>query len=77
MKPLDLKSLKQANRAPLAVGLVLLAVAGGLGWWLVGAGAAVKPVVPRLIAVAVDKAVVKDLPYRIEAPGSVDRKSVV
>lgn len=71
MKPLDLKSLKQANRAPLAVGLVLLAVAGGLGWWLVGAGAAVKPVVPRLIAVAVDKAVVKDLPYRIEAPGSV------
>lgn len=72
MTPSNVKLPKSSNRK-WAVGAVLLAVAavGGLGWWLAGAGAAVKPVAPRLIAVTVGKAAVKDMPYRIEAPGSV------
>lgn len=68
MKPSNLKSL---NRTPVIVGAVVLAAAGGLGWWLMGAGAAVKPAAPRLIAVAVGKAAIRDVPYRVEAPGSV------
>lgn len=56
----------------MAVGIGLLALVGGLGWWLVagGAGATVQTG-PRTVAVAVGKASIKDLPYRVEAPGSV------
>ncbi len=34
-------------------------------------GAAIQSAPPRLIAVAIGKAAIKDLPYRVEAPGSV------
>ncbi|HLL26579.1 MAG TPA: efflux RND transporter periplasmic adaptor subunit [Xanthobacteraceae bacterium] len=57
--------------AQAVIGVGLLLLVGGLGWWLVGAGAAVQSPPPRLIAVAVGKATIKDLPYRVEAPGSV------
>jgi membrane fusion protein, multidrug efflux system len=53
-----------------AIGVGLLVLIGGLGWWL-GAGAALQSAPPRLIAVATGKAAIKDLPYRVEAPGSV------
>src|SRR5690606_15724818 len=66
------KSPGMLTRKSVAVGIVLLAViGGGIGWWLAGAGAAVKPQPPRRISVAVAKAAIKDVPYRIEAPGTV------
>jgi len=74
LKSLNLKSLKKLDRTTIAVGVGLLALVGGLGWWMVagGAGAAVQTNVrDRAIAVAVSKASIKDLPYRVEAPGSV------
>jgi RND family efflux transporter MFP subunit len=85
MKPLDPKSLKGAGQAldsvkrtslnrlsrkTAAIGGAVLLAAGGLGWWLFAGSA--KPVPqPRKIAVAIGKAAVRDMPYRIEAPGSV------
>jgi RND family efflux transporter MFP subunit len=85
MKPLDPKSLKgarqaldsvkrtslnQLGRKPAVIGGILLVVAGGLGWWMLSGRT--KPVLqPRKIAVAVGKATIRDMPYRIEAPGSV------
>jgi len=59
--------------AQTAVGIGLLAVVGGLAWWLVAGIAASQTSPPRerVVAVAVAKAAVKDLPYRVEAPGSV------
>jgi RND family efflux transporter MFP subunit len=85
MKPLDPKSLKDARQAldsakrtwlnrlggrTVAIGGVALLIAGGLGWWLFTGGAKLVPQ-PRKIAVAVGKAAIKDMPYRIEAPGAV------
>src|SRR5690242_1966418 len=85
MKPLDPKSLQgeralDAKRAVSSlrgldrktriIGAVLLLAVGALGWWLLSNGAKPAPQ-PRKIAVAVAKSVVKDVPYRVEAPGSV------
>ncbi len=72
LKSLKLTRLKKLDRKTMAVGIGLLALVGGLGWWLVagGAGATVQTG-PRTVAVAVGKASIKDLPYRVEAPGSV------
>lgn len=82
MKPLDPKSLKGAKQAldsvslnrlsrkTVAIGALSLLVAGGLGWWLFSGGAKPAPQA-RKIAVAVGKVSIKDMPYRIEAPGSV------
>ena len=85
MKPLDPKSLKDAGQAldpargsslnrlsrkMAVIGGLSLIVASGLGWWLFGGGE--KPIPqPRKIAVAVGKAAIKDMDYRIEAPGAV------
>jgi membrane fusion protein, multidrug efflux system len=66
-----MKLPQKLEPAQTAIGIGLLLLIGGLGWWLVGAGAAVQSAPPRLIAVAVGKAAIKDLPYRVEAPGSV------
>ena len=66
-----MKLPQKLEPAQTAIGVVLLLLVGGLGWWLVGAGAAVQSAPPRLIAVAIGKATIKDLPYRVEAPGSV------
>jgi membrane fusion protein, multidrug efflux system len=66
-----MKLPKKLEPVQTAIGIVLLLLVGGLGWWLVGVGAAVQSAPPRLIAVATGKAVIKDLPYRVEAPGSV------
>jgi membrane fusion protein, multidrug efflux system len=66
-----MKLPQKLEPAQTAIGVGLLLLVGGLGWWLVGAGAAVQSTPPRLIAVAVGKAAIKDLPYRVEAPGSV------
>jgi RND family efflux transporter MFP subunit len=66
-----MKLPEKLEPAQTAIGIGLLLLVGGLGWWLVGAGAAVQSPPPRLIAVAVGKAAIKDLPYRVEAPGSV------
>jgi membrane fusion protein, multidrug efflux system len=65
-----MKLPKTLKPAQAAIGIGLLLLVGGLGWWLVGAGAAPPPP-PRVIAVATGKAAIKDLPYRVEAPGSV------
>ena len=85
MKPLDPKSLQgdralDAKRAVSSlralgrktkiIGAVLLLAAGALGWWLLSNGAKPAPP-PRKIAVAVAKALVKDVPYQVEAPGAV------
>ena len=67
-------STKQLDRRSMAIGVGLLAFVGVLGWWLVagGAGAAVRTSPrERTVAVAVGKASIKDVPYRVEAPGSV------
>jgi len=65
-----MKLPKTIKPAQAAIGIGLLLLVGGLGWWLVGAGA-VQPPPPRVVAVATGKAAIKDLPYRVEAPGSV------
>ena len=85
MKPLDPKSLQgeralDAKRAVSSlralgrktkiIGAVLLLAAGALGWWLLSNGAKPAPP-PRKIAVAAAKALVKDVPYQVEAPGAV------
>jgi RND family efflux transporter MFP subunit len=56
-----------------AIGIGLLALVGALGWWLAGgmASSQTNPPPVRTVAVAVAKAALKDLPYRVEAPGSV------
>ena len=54
-----------------ATGIALLLLIGGLGWWIVGGNASSQVAPPRTVAVAVAKAAIKDLPYRVEAPGSV------
>jgi multidrug efflux system membrane fusion protein len=68
---ISMKLPKTLKPAQAAIGVGLLLLVGGLGWWLVGAGAAVQSAAPRLIAVSTGKAAIKDLPYRVEAPGSV------
>jgi multidrug efflux system membrane fusion protein len=59
--------------AQTAIGVGLLLLVGGLGWWLAGGMTSSQTNEPpvRTVAVAVAKAAVKDLPYRVEAPGSV------
>lgn len=73
VKSLNVKSLKKLDRKSTLVGAALLALVGGLGWWMVGGGKAAVNANPagRTIAVAVGKASIKDLPYRVDAPGSV------
>jgi len=66
-----MKLPQKLEPAQTAIGVVLLLLVGGLGWWFAGAGAAVQIAPPRLIAVSIGKAAIKDLPYRVEAPGSV------
>src|SRR5260221_394705 len=68
---ISMKLPRTLKPAQAAIGVGLLLLVGGLGWWLVGAGAAVQPPPPRVIAVTTGKAAIKDLPYRVEAPGSV------
>jgi membrane fusion protein, multidrug efflux system len=70
----DLKNLdfRKLDRRSAAIGIGLLAFVGVLGWWIAGGiGGAAQPPRARAIAVAVGKASVKDLPYRVEAPGLV------
>ena len=67
---ISMKLPKTLKPAQAAIGIGLLLLIGGLGWWL-GVGAAIQSAPPRLIAVAIGKAAIKDLPYRVEAPGSV------
>jgi RND family efflux transporter MFP subunit len=67
-----IQQLKRPQPAIIALGVALLAVVGGVAWWTVGSGAvAQNPPRERAVAVLVGKAVRKDLPYRVEAPGSV------
>jgi multidrug efflux system membrane fusion protein len=69
---LFIKQLKRPQPATIAFGVVLLAVLGGVAWWTIGSGAvAQNPPRERAVAVLVGKAMRKDLPYRVEAPGSV------
>jgi RND family efflux transporter MFP subunit len=86
MKPLDPKSLKGARRSLNAMsfgsslqqldrrskllGVAALLLVFALGWWFLSGGSAPAPQ-PRKIAVAVAVAQKKDMPYRVEAPGSV------
>jgi len=68
-----MKLPQKLKPAQLMIGLGLLALVGGLAWWLAGgmASSQTNPPRQRTVAVAVAKAAVKDLPYRVEAPGSV------
>jgi len=71
-KNLDLRQLRKLDRRSAVIGIGLLAFVGFLGWWIAGgAGPGVQPPRERVIVVAIGKAVIKDLPYRVEAPGSV------
>src|SRR5262249_49920435 len=67
-----MKLPKKLEPAQAAVGVGLLVLVGALGWWMAGrASSQGNPPPARMIAVAVAKAAIKDLPYRVEAPGSV------
>jgi multidrug efflux system membrane fusion protein len=70
---ISMKLPKTLKPAQAAIGAGLLLLVGGLGWWLVGgmASSQTNPPPARTVAVAVAKAALKDLPYRVEAPGSV------
>lgn len=85
MKPLDPKSLKGEralnprravsslrglDRKTQIIGAVLLFAVGALGWWLLSNGGKPAPQ-QRKIAIVVAQSVAKDVPYRVEAPGSV------
>lgn len=68
-----MKLPQKLDPAQAAIGIGLLLLVGGLGWWLAGGMASSQTNAPpvRTVAVAVAKAALKDLPYRVEAPGSV------
>lgn len=68
-----MKLPQKFDPAQAAIGIGLLLLVGGLGWWLAGgmASSQTNPPPVRTVAVAVAKAALKDLPYRVEAPGSV------
>lgn len=68
-----MKLPQKLDPAQAAIGVGLLLLIGGLGWWLAGgmASSQSNPPPVRTVAVAVAKAALKDLPYRVEAPGSV------
>ncbi len=59
----------------LALGGVVVAAVAGAAWWALsgGTGASAQSNAPRerVIAVAVAKAMRKDVPYRVDAPGAV------
>jgi membrane fusion protein, multidrug efflux system len=69
-RSLDFSALQKLDRKTQIMGAAALLAVVGLGWWLL-AGGRTPPPQPRKIAVAVAKASIKDLPYRVEAPGSV------
>ncbi len=72
LKNLDLRQLRKLDRRSTIIGIGLLAFVGLLGWWIAGgASTGVQPPRERVVVVATGKAVIKDLPYRVEAPGSV------
>ena len=68
-----MKLVQKLEPAQTAIGIGLLVLVGGLGWWMAGgmASSQTNPPRERVVAVAVAKAAIKDLPYRVEAPGSV------
>jgi RND family efflux transporter MFP subunit len=82
MKPLDPKSLQGAkephgavparglSRKAQIVGLAVLLAIGALGWWFLSGTTKPAPP-PRRVAIAVAQAQVKDMPFRVEAPGAV------
>ena len=82
MKPLDPKSLQGAkephgvaparglSRKAQIIGLAVLLAIGALGWWFLSGTTKPAPP-PRRVAIAVAQAQVKDMPYRVEAPGAV------
>jgi multidrug efflux system membrane fusion protein len=59
----------------LALGAVVVVALAGAAWWALsgGTGASAQSNAPRerVVAVAVAKAVRKDMPYRVDAPGAV------
>src|SRR6185295_5239087 len=69
----SMKLPRKPEPAQTAIGIALLALVGVLGWWMAGgmASSQTNPPRQRTVAVAVAKAVIKDLPYRVEAPGAV------
>ena len=70
LRSFNFSSLQKLDRKSQIIGVALLLAVIALGWWLL-AGSRTPPPQPRKIAVAVAKASIKDLPYRVEAPGSV------
>lgn len=70
LRSFNFSTLQKLGRKTQIAGVVALIALLGLGWWLL-ASSRTPPPQPRKIAVAVAKASIKDLPYRVEAPGSV------
>lgn len=70
LRSFNFSSLQKLGRKSKIIGVALLLAVMALGWWLF-AGSRTPPPQPRKIAVAVAKASIQDLPYRVEAPGSV------
>lgn len=70
LRSFNFSSLQKLDRKIQAVGVIVLLAVVALGWWLFASSHKPAPQ-PRKIAVAVAKASIKDLPYRVEAPGSV------
>lgn len=70
LRSFNFSNLQKLGRKSKIIGVALLLAGIALGWWLL-AGSHTPPPQPRKIAVAVAKASIRDLPYRVEAPGSV------
>ena len=70
-----MKFFAKSEIATLALGAVVVAALAGAAWWALsgGTGASAQSNAPRerVVAVAVGKAVRKDVPYRVDAPGAV------
>jgi len=70
-----MKFFAKSEIGTLALGAVVVAALAGAAWWAFsgGTGASAQSNAPRerVIAVAVAKAVRKDVPYRVDGPGAV------
>jgi RND family efflux transporter MFP subunit len=70
-----MKLFVKSEIGTLALGAVVIAALAGAAWWALsgGTGASAQSNAPRerVVAVAVGKAVRKDMPYRVDAPGAV------
>src|ERR1700680_4809776 len=70
-----MKLFAKSEIGTIALGAALLVAVAGGAWWTLsgGTGASAQSNAPRerVVSVTVGKAVRKDVPYRVDAPGAV------